>query len=63
VEKPFDPLLEQECARLRRELERAVTRVCPRWLTAQADDIVQVALIRVIDAHRRRAGPEPLSTF
>jgi len=58
-----DPLLEQECARLRRELERAVTRVCPRWLTAQADDIVQVALVRVIEAHRRREGPEPLSTF
>lgn len=35
-------------------IERAVTRVCPRWLAAQRDDIVQVALLRVLDVLRRR---------
>jgi RNA polymerase sigma-70 factor (ECF subfamily) len=34
---------------LRRRLERAVSRVCPHWLSAQADDIVQVALMRLME--------------
>jgi RNA polymerase sigma-70 factor (ECF subfamily) len=33
---------------LRRDLERAVARVCPAWLAAQRDDVVQSAVMRVI---------------
>ncbi len=32
---------------LRRALSRAVTRVCPRWLVAEREDIVQVAMTKV----------------
>jgi RNA polymerase sigma-70 factor (ECF subfamily) len=34
--------------RLRGELVRAVSRICPSWLASQADDLVQVALLRVM---------------
>lgn len=33
---------------LRKRLESAVDRVCPAWLAAQRDDIVQEAMLRVL---------------
>lgn len=42
-------LADEQCARLRRALADSVRRVCPRWLSAQADDIVQAALIKVVE--------------
>ncbi len=58
---PSAPLTDEECARLRQQIARSVARVCPRWLSAQAEDIVQIALIRVVDILRAREGNEPLS--
>jgi RNA polymerase sigma-70 factor (ECF subfamily) len=49
--RPATRVSEEETARLRAALEGAVRRVCPDWLAAQADDIVQVALMRVLAAH------------
>jgi RNA polymerase sigma-70 factor (ECF subfamily) len=43
-----------EIGRLRVELVRAVARTCPRWLADRADDLVQTALMRVMDAAARR---------
>ena len=40
-------------AHLKSVIERAVARVCPRRLAAQRDDIVQTALLRVLDVLRR----------
>jgi RNA polymerase sigma-70 factor (ECF subfamily) len=37
-------------------MARAVRRVCPPWLSAQSDDIVQVAVLRVMDLARRGEG-------
>lgn len=45
---------DEECVGLRTAIERAVRRVCPRWLAAEADDIVQAALLRVLAAHDGR---------
>lgn len=39
--------------RVRDDLVRAVRRVCPRWLAADAEDLVQDALIRVWQAQQR----------
>jgi len=58
---PRDPLSDEDCARLRAQLVKAVARVCPFWLSAQAEDIVQAALIRVIEIMRRREGNEGLN--
>ncbi len=43
-----------EVARLREDLVRAVARACPRWLADRADDLVQNALLRVLDVRSRR---------
>lgn len=40
-------------AALRQKLARAVGAVCPSWLADQRDDIVQVALMRVMDVRRK----------
>lgn len=45
-----------DVAVLRRDLLRAVTRVCPGWLAADRDDLVQAALMRVL---RRLDGALP----
>lgn len=38
---------------LRSGLERAVARVCPPWLADQREDLVQVALMRVMEIERK----------
>ncbi len=40
---------EAEIAQLRARLEKAVAKVCPAWMAVQADDLVQVSLLRVLD--------------
>lgn len=49
---------------LRRELARVVARVCPAWLAAARDDLVQAALIRVmkrLESPTTGEGNAPLS--
>ncbi len=63
---PRDPLPEpsdEEIAELREQLVRAVARICPRWLAAEADDLVQCALLKVLEIARRREGTAEFSTF
>lgn len=63
---PRDPSLQlsdSEIAELRGQLVRAVTRTCPRWLAADADDLVQSALLKVLDLARRREGSPEFSSF
>ena len=52
-----------EYAAIRARLVNAVRRICPRWLSAEADDIVQAALVRVLSGQRSRegSGPPPAS--
>jgi RNA polymerase sigma-70 factor, ECF subfamily len=46
-------------AEIRRRLSQAVRRVCPGWLAAQAEDIVQTALMRVLEAANRSGERNP----
>jgi RNA polymerase sigma-70 factor (ECF subfamily) len=55
-------LREDEYALIRGDLVRAVTRICPSWLSTRAEDLVQVALMRVLEIHRRSEGNAQLST-
>jgi RNA polymerase sigma-70 factor (ECF subfamily) len=50
-------------SQLHGDLVRAVQRVCPRWLVDRSDDIVQVALMRVMEIQRKREGTAELSPF
>jgi RNA polymerase sigma-70 factor (ECF subfamily) len=56
-------LADDEYAVIRAQLARAVQRHCPRWLSADADDIVQAAMMRVLTGRRSReeSGPPPAS--
>ena len=46
---------ESAVAALRSALERVVLRVCPPWLQAQRDDLVQAAVIKVLET-RQKSG-------
>jgi RNA polymerase sigma-70 factor (ECF subfamily) len=48
-------------AQLRRDLERAVSRVCPPALADRRDDLVQTAMIRVMELQRRAPDRVQLS--
>lgn len=47
---------EELLERLRTRVARSVSRVCPAWLAADADDIVQVAMIKVMRELAHREG-------
>jgi RNA polymerase sigma-70 factor (ECF subfamily) len=48
---------------LRTELVRAVRSLCPRWLTSRAEDLVQVALLRIFELRQRSEQERELSSF
>jgi RNA polymerase sigma-70 factor (ECF subfamily) len=50
-------------AQLHRDLVKAVDRVCPRWMADRADDLVQVALMRVMEIQRKKEGTAEFSGF
>ena len=50
----MDPHLEQ----IRRHLTVAVRRSCPRWLADQAEDLVQNALVKLLEQRRFGGGME-----
>lgn len=47
---------DDRAAELRAVLQRAVRRVCPRWLADRSEDLVQVAMIKVLEARGRGEG-------
>jgi RNA polymerase sigma-70 factor (ECF subfamily) len=58
-----NPQGSMDYAQLHRDLTRAVDRVCPRWMADRADDLVQVALMRVMEIQRKKEGTAELSGF
>lgn len=48
--------------KLYERLKRAVKAVCPSWLADRQDDLVQIALIRVMEVERRSEGKREFST-
>lgn len=53
-------------ATLRQDVVRAVARLCPRWMVDRRDDLVQAALMRVMQITEKRSASgernQPLST-
>jgi len=43
---------------LRRDIARAVNRLCPNWMADKRDDLVQAALLRVMHTVERRSPGE-----
>src|SRR5277367_2621351 len=58
-------LPERDAARLQQILTRAVASVCPAELHAQREDIVQAALVRILEMSNRgeEVGARPPSYF
>ncbi len=56
-------LSESHLAALRADLARAVRQVCPAWLADRSEDLVQVALMRVMEVQRKSEGNVELSSF
>jgi RNA polymerase sigma-70 factor (ECF subfamily) len=50
------PTAELDVEKLRADVLRAVRKVCPGWLAEQAEDLAQVATVRVLDRHRATGG-------
>ena len=46
-------IAENDYVRLREELEKAVRRICPPWLADKREDLVQLALMRLLEIERR----------
>jgi RNA polymerase sigma-70 factor (ECF subfamily) len=51
--RSLDP---SEFSSIRPQLLSVVRRVCPRWLAHQAEDIVQSAIVQVLERSRRERG-------
>jgi len=43
----------EDFRQIRRELVKAIQRICPPWLSSRADDLIQASLMRLLDLHRR----------
>jgi RNA polymerase sigma-70 factor (ECF subfamily) len=58
---PLGPRTEETVAEIRFKLQRAVRRICPRWLADRSEDLVQVAVMRVLEACPPGEGKAPLA--
>jgi RNA polymerase sigma-70 factor (ECF subfamily) len=58
---------EIDYGKLRKDLERVVARLCPSWLSSQRDDLVQTAVMRVMQIVEadppRPEGSRALASF
>lgn len=54
---------EKEFAEIRRRLRLCVGRVCPAWLRDHAEDIVQAAMVRLLEVDRKRGENRWLATI
>lgn len=52
-----------EYGELRAEIARAVRSLCPRWLASRADDLVQTALLKILELRQRSEQRQALSPF
>jgi RNA polymerase sigma-70 factor (ECF subfamily) len=60
ADNPLPPQ-DDEYAQIRAALVRAVQRICPPWLASRSEDLVQIALMRVMEVRRRSEGNAQLS--
>ncbi len=51
-----------DCSWLRRDLVRAVRHYCPGWLSDISEDLVQTAVIRVLEARRKANDSRPITS-
>jgi RNA polymerase sigma-70 factor (ECF subfamily) len=47
---------------VRQVLERALTRLCPDWLQSSRDDLIQSAMLRILEKHGSNEGNRSLNS-
>jgi len=47
---------------IKQVLERALTRLCPDWLRSSRDDLVQSAMLRILEKHGTGEGVRPINS-
>jgi RNA polymerase sigma-70 factor (ECF subfamily) len=57
------PISDQDYERLREDLKRSVAKVCPRWLADRSEDLVQVALMRIMEIRRKSEGTAEFTPY
>jgi RNA polymerase sigma-70 factor, ECF subfamily len=63
TDPPVLPSQADDYIELRGELVRAVRSICPRRLADRSDDLVQAALLRILEVRRRSEQERELSAF
>jgi RNA polymerase sigma-70 factor (ECF subfamily) len=63
MNKSPEPRPEADYAELRVEIVRAVRTLCPKWLASRAEDLVQVALMKILELRQRSEQDRELSSF
>lgn len=48
---------------LRRQLNAALARTCPAWMAERREDLVQAALLKVMEIEKRREGETEWTSF
>ncbi len=56
-----DSMPARDLVTLRRALQRAIGRACPRWLVDQREDMVQVAMTKVVRVMEGGKAPEEIT--
>lgn len=56
VEDESRRIREGDYPRLKAELEKAVSRLCPPWLADRRDDLVQAALLRMLEIEQKNSA-------
>lgn len=46
----------EQAEQIRQVLQRAVNRICPDWLKSSRDDLVQNAMLRILEMHKLAEG-------
>jgi RNA polymerase sigma-70 factor (ECF subfamily) len=52
-----------EVEEIRRSLERAVARLCPRWLHGEREDLVQNSMVRILERTRNGGSSDFNATY
>lgn len=53
---------DEDYSKLRADLSKAVAHVCPSWLSDRRDDLVQAAVMRVMEILRKSEGDRELTS-
>ncbi|MEM7053186.1 MAG: RNA polymerase sigma factor [Pseudomonadota bacterium] len=52
----------EQAEQIRQVLQRAMVRICPDWLQSSRDDLVQNAMLKILEMHKLTEGNPPVQS-